>query len=815
MLHAHPGHVNNNYRIIVLSKDTSGDRALLRDATCVLRVGSQVQASRLPFKEALLFDLEAIDPSRQINIALEGSDGRVLASGKINVPVSVETSAEVEREDLIELDLHAPELTTPIRIAFYTLYLNRTMYAMRKTADRAAETNSKSRSPIRSTRATPSAGKAAGSSARKGKFTHDELTGYLDKVIDGYVGDARLVIENKGIEESMYLSRFNRMIAGELPPPDLQAGGAELRTPERMRLEAEQAEMSPERLRDRYDGGSPQGTRRLSPSKVKVSGGPGDLATIMMNAEVRRHVNEYRNQIEYLKLVIFALDLKLKDHDQLKNDNEKLTLELAQVEEARRLLHTSITETTNELNTEVANLSRQNNDLQNEKHNLVEKLKDVNVRLDEAYLKLEKTEQSKHKADLELAELITKIRLINELKTQAEANLADLKKAEARRIELQEELYHRIHVINGQMEALRDENKRAVEERARALNEASNLRNRLEQEQIAHQQTTAERESLKKKLEVEEANKRIAREVQDQRDGLMNQLAQITLLNQNYERIIEEFKQDVANRIREQENVQRRHIDNIGILQKKNQALDDKINTLQEQLAGLLRNNAELRANISSLEQLLVVKDDVSHQLDAARASLALAIRDKEALRQQLDMGAEYIINQDEKAYDLQKIVIYLKGVIAEKDDYVNNLKKLIVEMKEKSAIYVPVKDDPIDRRLADYLNNVSDPNKLRVLFIRESEGVYQFGSKRIYVKVEMDKIMIRVGGGFLSLEEFLEQYVPVELERIARNDPVKILTNNLAVHKTVAGRSVNELEKTKTSQVNYRTSSPVITKPK
>ena len=40
---------------------------------------------------------------------------------------------------------------------------------------------------------------------------------------------------------------------------------------------------------------------------------------------------------------------------------------------------------------------------------------------------------------------------------------------------------------------------------------------------------------------------------------------------------------------------------------------------------------------------------------------------------------------------------------------------------------------------------------------MRESEGVYEFGSKRIHVRVERDKIQIKVGGGYLSIDEFID----------------------------------------------------------
>ena len=52
-------------------------------------------------------------------------------------------------------------------------------------------------------------------------------------------------------------------------------------------------------------------------------------------------------------------------------------------------------------------------------------------------------------------------------------------------------------------------------------------------------------------------------------------------------------------------------------------------------------------------------------------------------------------------------------------------------------------------------------------MFMRESEGVYEFGSRKVLVKVEREKIMIKVGGGYISIDEFLDQYTPVELEKL------------------------------------------------
>ena len=67
-------------------------------------------------------------------------------------------------------------------------------------------------------------------------------------------------------------------------------------------------------------------------------------------------------------------------------------------------------------------------------------------------------------------------------------------------------------------------------------------------------------------------------------------------------------------------------------------------------------------------------------------------------------------------------------------------------------------------------------------MFMRESEGVYSFGSKRVGVKVDKDKINIRVGGGYLSIDEFLDQYTPSELEKLERKDPMRKFAEKVAV---------------------------------
>lgn len=114
--------------------------------------------------------------------------------------------------------------------------------------------------------------------------------------------------------------------------------------------------------------------------------------------------------------------------------------------------------------------------------------------------------------------------------------------------------------------------------------------------------------------------------------------------------------------------------------------------------------------------------------------------------------------------------------------------------------MYVPIKDDAIDKKLAEFLNNFPDRSRLKVMFLRQSEGVYVFGTKRVFVKLEMDKIvsklkrvtLVRVGGGYLTIEEFIDIYTPLELDRLERQDPMKRLNEKVAVSRVLVGRQIS-----------------------
>jgi hypothetical protein len=74
--------------------------------------------------------------------------------------------------------------------------------------------------------------------------------------------------------------------------------------------------------------------------------------------------------------------------------------------------------------------------------------------------------------------------------------------------------------------------------------------------------------------------------------------------------------------------------------------------------------------------------------------------------------------------------------------------------------LYKPVKGDAVDEMFAGILNEA----KLQIEVERISANNYIFGTKKILAKIINGRLVIRVGGGFMNAEEFIEQYGRIEM---------------------------------------------------
>lgn len=73
------------------------------------------------------------------------------------------------------------------------------------------------------------------------------------------------------------------------------------------------------------------------------------------------------------------------------------------------------------------------------------------------------------------------------------------------------------------------------------------------------------------------------------------------------------------------------------------------------------------------------------------------------------------------------------------------------------------MKGDEVDALFAYHFNKA----QLALPVKRLGPGKYMFGSKQILAKIVNGKLLIRVGGGYCGVDEFIEQYGPMEMLKI------------------------------------------------
>lgn len=68
----------------------------------------------------------------------------------------------------------------------------------------------------------------------------------------------------------------------------------------------------------------------------------------------------------------------------------------------------------------------------------------------------------------------------------------------------------------------------------------------------------------------------------------------------------------------------------------------------------------------------------------------------------------------------------------------------------------------------------------------RLGDGFYIFGTRKIYVKLMQIRLVVRVGGGFMSIDEFMIQYSQMEFQKVE----LMIERGNFSIDNFIDGQS-------------------------
>eukprot|EP01022_Parablepharisma_sp_SALTPOND_P036607 TRINITY_DN999_c0_g1_i13.p1 TRINITY_DN999_c0_g1~~TRINITY_DN999_c0_g1_i13.p1 ORF type:complete len:945 (+),score=193.94 TRINITY_DN999_c0_g1_i13:2164-4998(+) len=305
------------------------------------------------------------------------------------------------------------------------------------------------------------------------------------------------------------------------------------------------------------------------------------------------------------------------------------------------------------------------------------------------------------------------------------------------------------------LEQLRFEHKKAVdgmskkiatleEEKAIVMEEASLLK-----DEMAVQ--SGKLEKMGSQLETERAKTRTQLEEKDNEVELLREKCKnLELEYLNHENLLEEsVRKDKS--IKSLENL-------VEEYKRENERLLRKIQ----------RDNHELLREASHTESATTQKMRGFYPQETQSTSKKAPKRERDLLQIQ-ELGENY----SKLLKQLEELNAAIKPKTEENESLKRSLAKCRTEIAElkaqandKEKVRSPAQDlDTVDQMLVQHMNKARCPVTLRKL----GQGEYIFGTRKILAKIHNGKLAIRVGGGYLLIEEFLKIYTSHELGKLER----------------------------------------------
>lgn len=209
-------------------------------------------------------------------------------------------------------------------------------------------------------------------------------------------------------------------------------------------------------------------------------------------------------------------------------------------------------------------------------------------------------------------------------------------------------------------------------------------------------------------------------------------------------------------------------------LQQKHKIFESLIETykvLEAKHHQNLQKDLEIYLNSNELiylEQTCCIQGDISNLTESlSKIPKFHNAANKSALKY-LDGTSSHMLKETENIRDQCGKISQIMENVIEKDAECDRVRVVMGEVKERHPPFIPKLDDPIDVALFEFIKSCELP--IPIPFTREEPGIYLFGTKRVFLKLENGNIVIRIGGGYTSIMSFIEIYTPLELERQEEN---------------------------------------------
>lgn len=215
------------------------------------------------------------------------------------------------------------------------------------------------------------------------------------------------------------------------------------------------------------------------------------------------------------------------------------------------------------------------------------------------------------------------------MKKQIERLEKSLAASEKRRMDDQQSYINTLKNFEKSLDDTRDILSNLHLEKKEIIKQLNNAQLELSLERAAHVETKNELTLLEKKLINAQNQKDVINSLQEQRESLLKQINDgqnyqaeyshqlFQLIFNSLQNIINETKDEIAAKDRGFESIEKGYVREISHLRERASQLENKNNLLLAEIDKARLTNSELKATISSLEEIICLKEDVNKQLDS------------------------------------------------------------------------------------------------------------------------------------------------------------------------------------------------------
>ncbi|CAG9325312.1 unnamed protein product [Blepharisma stoltei] len=341
-------------------------------------------------------------------------------------------------------------------------------------------------------------------------------------------------------------------------------------------------------------------------------------------------------------------------------------------------------------------------------------------------------------------------------------DIQDLRKAfensQSKRNKVKNEFEEYVEDYNKRIDSLIIENLRSTETKSSLLDELKAKTHQLETLDQENDHLLKEIQLLEGQIDVESKQKTTLSTFQKASkthelalDRIKSQVVSIRSSKDNYSTDAFSLQQQLESDIKKYKNL---HISTQSDIQAKTEIANELKNKLKN-----------LKDYIKQLEEIFAKKQNIDHVFEIVQSKGGHDFETKDMLVSELSYFSDFVFSLTQLYLKEHRIYKSLSAVFEEKEYDLNAMRRVVAEVKMQNPVYFPVNNDNIDQALAAYLN--SRDEVVPVPFIREAAGVYLFGSRRVLVSFERGKLTVKVGGGFLPIDDFVECYCDAEFEKL------------------------------------------------